>query len=73
MKLGIDNLDNYKELFEGKRVGLITNPTGISSEFEYTIDVLNRKTKSEDPKKHSKFAGDNLRRKLKNIIRRSDA
>ena len=45
MKLGIDNFDNYKEIFKDKRVGLITNPTGISSEFEYTIDVLNRKTK----------------------------
>ena len=31
--LGIENIDNYKELFEGKRVGLITNPTGITSDF----------------------------------------
>ena len=31
-------------------------------------NLLNRKTKSEYPKKHSRFAGDNLRRKLKSII-----
>ena len=40
MNLGIDNFDLYKDLFEGKRIGLITNPTGISSDFEYTIDRL---------------------------------
>ena len=43
MNLGIDNFDAHKELFEGKRIGLITNPTGISSTFEYTIDILNKK------------------------------
>ena len=42
-KLGIDNIDNYKEFFEGKRVGLITNPTGMTSDFESTIDFLKRK------------------------------
>ena len=42
--LGIENIDNYKELFEGKRVGLITNPTGITSNFESSIDVLRKKT-----------------------------
>ena len=41
--LGIENIDNYKELFENKRVGLITNPTGITSDFESSIDVLRRK------------------------------
>jgi uncharacterized protein YbbC (DUF1343 family) len=30
-------------LFEGKRVGLITNPTGVNSELESTIDILHRK------------------------------
>lgn len=43
MKLGIDKIDNYNYLFEGKRVGLITNPTGINSNFSSTIDVLNLK------------------------------
>ena len=40
VKLGIDNIDDHLEIFEGKRVGLITNPTGINSEYESTIDVL---------------------------------
>lgn len=38
--LGIDRIDEYLDLFEGKRVGLITNPTGINSNYESTIDVL---------------------------------
>lgn len=41
--LGIDRIDEYLELFEDKRVGLITNPTGINSHYESTIDVLNQK------------------------------
>ena len=44
MKLGIDCIDKYLNVFEGKRVGLITNPTGINSNYESTIDVLNKKT-----------------------------
>src|SRR5690554_154611 len=40
VKLGIDNIDDHLEIFEGKRVGLITNPTGINSEYESTIDIL---------------------------------
>jgi uncharacterized protein YbbC (DUF1343 family) len=43
MKLGIDQIDKYMHLFEGKRVGLITNPTGVNSELESTIDILHRK------------------------------
>lgn len=42
--LGIENIDNYKEIFEGKRVGLITNPTGIDSNFKSSIDILREKT-----------------------------
>lgn len=42
--LGIDLIDENIDLFKGKRVGLITNPTGIDSNFESTIDILNRKT-----------------------------
>lgn len=41
--LGIENIDKYMHMFEGKRVGLITNPTGITSSFESSIDVLRRK------------------------------
>lgn len=44
MKLGIDCLDKYKDLFEGKRVGLITNPTGIRSDFVSSITTLKEKT-----------------------------
>lgn len=44
MKLGIDCIDSYLNVFEGKRVGLITNPTGINSEFKTTISVLKEKT-----------------------------
>ena len=42
LKLGIDLIDNYKSMFANKRVGLITNPTGINSNYETTIDVLYR-------------------------------
>ncbi len=43
MKLGIDLIDKHLDFFKGKRVGLITNPTGINSKYESTIDVLNEK------------------------------
>ncbi|HNZ74218.1 MAG TPA: DUF1343 domain-containing protein, partial [Bacilli bacterium] len=43
-KLGIDRIDEHLDLFKGKRVGLITNPTGINSKYQSTIDVLNEKT-----------------------------
>lgn len=43
MKLGIDLINENLSIFEGKRVGLITNPTGINSNYESTIDVLNEK------------------------------
>lgn len=42
--VGIDNIDNYKNLFKDKKVGLITNPSGMNSNFESSIDVLNSKT-----------------------------
>lgn len=43
MKLGIDNIDHYASLFAGKRVGLITNPTGMNSKKRATISVLKEK------------------------------
>ncbi len=43
--LGIERIDEYQELFKNKRVGLITNPTGIASDFTSSIDILNQKTK----------------------------
>jgi uncharacterized protein YbbC (DUF1343 family) len=42
--LGIDNIDQHLPLFAGKRVGLITNQTGINSEYRSSIDVLKEKT-----------------------------
>ena len=42
--LGIENIDTYSNIFEGKRVGLITNPTGIDSNFKSSIDILREKT-----------------------------
>lgn len=43
MKLGIDLIDRHLDYFKGKRVGLITNPTGMSSHFLSTIDILKEK------------------------------
>ncbi len=44
VRLGIDNLDKHLDVFRGKRVGLITNQTGMTSEFQSSIDVLKAKT-----------------------------
>ena len=38
--LGIDLIDENLDLFKDKRVGLITNATGINSNYESTIDIL---------------------------------
>lgn len=40
---GIDCIDDYAHLFSGKRVGLITTPTGLNSEFISTIHILHEK------------------------------
>jgi uncharacterized protein YbbC (DUF1343 family) len=44
VKLGIDLIDRYRHLFNQKRVGLITNPTGVNSDLKSTIDILYEKT-----------------------------
>lgn len=44
IKLGIDNIDSEADYFRNKRVGLITNPTGLDSRHRSTIDVLQEKT-----------------------------
>ncbi|MDR3564969.1 MAG: DUF1343 domain-containing protein [Negativicutes bacterium] len=44
VRLGIDNIDQQAALFAGKRVGLITNATGMNSNFESTVDVMKAKT-----------------------------
>jgi uncharacterized protein YbbC (DUF1343 family) len=41
VKPGIDVLREHGfDILKGKRVGLITNPTGITSDFQSTIDIL---------------------------------
>lgn len=41
VKPGIDVLRNRGfDILKGKRVGLITNPTGVSSDLEQTVDIL---------------------------------
>jgi len=41
VKLGIDVfLEKHLDLVQGKRVGLITNPTGISSRLESSVDLF---------------------------------
>ncbi|WP_018756920.1 exo-beta-N-acetylmuramidase NamZ family protein [Paenibacillus terrigena] len=37
---GIDCIANYADLFKGKRLGLITSPTGLTQDFGTTIQVL---------------------------------
>lgn len=37
---GIDNIAKYSELFAGKRVGLITGPTGVNKQLKSTIDIF---------------------------------
>lgn len=44
VELGIDNIYDNLDLFSGKRVGLITNATGLDSNFNSTIDVLQSTT-----------------------------
>lgn len=43
-KYGIENLGKNLDLFKDKRVGLLTNPTGIDQNFKATVDILNEKT-----------------------------
>lgn len=43
MRLGIDRIDEVLDLFKDKRVGLITNPTGVNSSLISTIDILQEK------------------------------
>jgi uncharacterized protein YbbC (DUF1343 family) len=38
--LGVERIKEFKTIFEGKRVGLITNPTGIDGHFNSTIDIF---------------------------------
>jgi len=37
---GVDSLLSHRHLLEGKRIGLITTPTGLTSDFRSTISIL---------------------------------
>ena len=47
VKVGIDCLmdDRFSPLLKGKRIGIITNQTGVSNQLESTIDILKRESK----------------------------
>ena len=40
---GIDRIDEYFDLLNGQRIGLITNPTGRNRELKETADILAEK------------------------------
>ncbi len=46
IKYGIDMVmgdSKYDSIFKGKRIGLITNPTGVDGNFHPTVDLLNER------------------------------
>jgi uncharacterized protein YbbC (DUF1343 family) len=43
VKTGVDVVDKYAHLLEGKRLGLVSAPTGVNKNLVSTIDVLNAK------------------------------
>lgn len=40
---GIDCIDKYEDWFKGRRIGLITSPSGVNRQLESTISILHRK------------------------------
>lgn len=40
VKTGLDNIDEYKQLFCGKRIGIITNHTAYNSNGKHIVDVF---------------------------------
>ena len=40
---GVDRLHTVDELLRGRRVGLMTNPTGITHDFVSTIDLIHQR------------------------------
>ena len=41
VKNGVDNLEEYNELLSGKKIGLVTNITGVRKDFKSTVDIIN--------------------------------
>lgn len=40
---GIESIDKYEKLFKGKRIGLITSPSGVDNNFSSIISLLHEK------------------------------
>ena len=40
VRLGIENVDDYKDVFQGRRIGLITNATGVDSRLVPSAEIL---------------------------------
>ncbi|MEQ2129009.1 DUF1343 domain-containing protein [Caldanaerobacter subterraneus KAk] len=40
VKCGVDLLEKYKKLFKGKRIGLITSPSGVNQDMKSTIEIF---------------------------------
>ena len=40
---GIDRIDTVAHLLKGRRVGLMTNPTGISHDLQSSIDIIHER------------------------------
>ena len=38
--LGIERIDDYDKIFAGKKVGLITNQTGVDHNLKSSVDLL---------------------------------
>lgn len=41
VKCGVDSIKSADSILKGKRLGLITNPTGLDRNFKSTVDILN--------------------------------
>ena len=42
VKTGLDNIGSHKRLFQGKRIGIITNHTAYNSSGQYIVDVFKK-------------------------------
>ena len=40
VQYGVENLQDFAHLLKGKRLGLITAPTGLTRDFVSTVDLL---------------------------------
>ena len=45
IRTGIDNIESVHSILSGRRLGLMTNPTGVNKELQSTIDILHSRYK----------------------------